>query len=257
MITSFLQGGLGNQMFQIMAAYSLSREVNEDLYFDFDKCFTPNQGFTSSRYVKNLFKNLKKDDNSKHNHKIYRQNGFDYKEIPKEKNLLLIGDFQSEKYFEKYKNEIGGVFNLDENKMSYMKDYVSKLSNNQKMTSIHVRRGDYLTKPNYHPTQSIEYYKTSIDLIGDSNFIFISDDIKWCKENIYGENIFYSEFTNEIDDLYLMMMCDNNILSNSSFSWWGSYLSPYQNKIIAPKLWFGVDGPQDTQDIYNKNWIII
>jgi hypothetical protein len=97
-----------------------------------------------------------------------------------------------------------------------------------------------------------------MNLIGDSTFIFISDDINWVKENFKGDNIIYSPFKSDIDDLTLMVKCDNNIIANSSFSWWGAYLNKNENKkIIAPKEWFGPNGPKDTQDIIPENWLKI
>jgi hypothetical protein len=58
MITSKLIGGLGNQMFQISAAYALSMDVNDDYGFDFNTCHTPAQGNTSNKYKDNIFLNL-------------------------------------------------------------------------------------------------------------------------------------------------------------------------------------------------------
>jgi hypothetical protein len=53
-----------------------------------------------------------------------------------------------------------------------------------------------------------------------------------------------------------MTMCDNNIISNSSFSWWGSYLNDYTDKkIIAPNKWFSNNGPTDTQDVIPNTWV--
>ena len=57
MITSFLQGGLGNQMFQITAAYALSRDLGVDCAFNLNRCHTPAQGNTSNKYKDNIFKN--------------------------------------------------------------------------------------------------------------------------------------------------------------------------------------------------------
>ena len=91
-----------------------------------------------------------------------------------------------------------------------------------------------------------------------SSFIFVSDDIKWVKENFKSENYYFADFNNEILDFTLITMCDNVVISNSSFSWWGSYLNNNENKtIIAPYKWFGSQGPKDTQDIYNKEWVVL
>ena len=80
--------------------------------------------------------------------------------------------------------------------------------------------------------------------------------MSWVKENFIGDNFFYSQYDNEILDLSLMSICDNNIISNSSFSWWGAYLNKNKNKtVIAPNQWFGPNGPKDTQDIIPENWI--
>lgn len=256
MISSYLQGGLGNQMFQIAAAYSLSREINTECMFDFNKCYTPNQGNVSNKYIDNIFKNIKNFDLNSHNLVTFHQKNFAYSELPKVDNLILLGDFQSEKYFINYIKEIKNLFNFDENKKNEIRSKLMSISNNDTITAVHVRRGDYLNKPNYHPVCSVEYYKKSFDIIG-GKFIFISDDIDWCKNTFNGENFYYSNFTNEIDDLYLIMMCDNQIIANSSFSWWGAYLCPFNNKVIGPSTWFGPYGPQDTQDIIIKNWIKI
>jgi hypothetical protein len=59
-------------------------------------------------------------------------------------------------------------------------------------------------------------------------------------------------------DLFLMSQCDNNIIANSSFSWWGAYLNKnIGNKVVSPKNWFGKLGPKDTQDLIPDNWITI
>ena len=60
----------------------------------------------------------------------------------------------------------------------------------------------------------------------------------------------------ELEDLWLMSLCDNNIIANSSFSWWGAWLNQNKNKkIIYPSFWFN-NGP-DSSQIGGENWVII
>ena len=59
MITSILQGGLGNQLFQIATTFSLSQELKTSYSFDFEKCMTMNQGFSSIKYADTFYKKIK------------------------------------------------------------------------------------------------------------------------------------------------------------------------------------------------------
>ncbi len=256
MITSYLQGGLGNQMFQIAAAYSLSKKINTNCEFDFNKCYTPNQGNVSTKYQDGLFKKIKNNDLNFNLFKKYHQPNFKYNELPLIDNQILIGDFQSEKYFKEFKDEIISQFYFDDLIHTKVKTFIRETVGDNDVTAIHVRRGDYTSKPNFHPTCDYTYYHKGMELINTDKYIVISDDIEWCKKTFIGEKYIFSPFTNEIDDLYLIMNCDNHIIANSSFSWWGAYLSKnINNKVIAPITWFGPLGPQDTNDIYLNKWI--
>jgi hypothetical protein len=257
MITSYLQGGLGNQMFQMAAAYSLSLKLNVECKFDFNSSFVSTQGHAANKYKDNIFKNINNSDINFKTLHVYREPYFKYDELPLSDNLILLGNFQSEKYFIDNKNEVINMFSFDENINNEVKQFILENTNGSKLTAIHVRRGDYLLKPNFHPSCDMNYYNQAIEIINDDKYVVLSDDIEWCKENFIGDKFIFSPFTNEIYDLHLMMNCDNHIIANSSFSWWGAYLCEKNNKVVAPKIWFGPDGPQDTQDIYINNWIKI
>lgn len=259
MISCRLQGGLGNQMFQISAAYALALRNNDTAVFNFNQCYTPQQGYTSNKYRSNIFSKVNVVDNYDYSI-IYHEPKFSYLEIPYINNMLLNGCFQSEKYFLDFKDEILKLFVLSNDDKDIIKELVPIFKNrNKKITSVNIRRGDYLNNLNHHTLCSLEYYKKSIEIIGDSYFVFTSDDLKWVIENFgENENYFYPNFKNEIIDLTMMSMCDNHILSNGTFSWWGEYLSNNENKItIAPKKWFGPSGHKDTEDLYNKSWFVI
>jgi len=271
-ITAKLMGGVGNQMFQIAAAKGLTMKLKE-LYpeeyknvrcvFDFNKCDTQLQGNVSNTYKDDFFRLIPNETINKLKYN-FKENGFSYSEIPpvKEwvKGLELFGYFQSPKYFHDYRDDILNTFYFSEERIEKIYDFLNSVGGGEddRVTAVHVRRGDYLNNPGYHPTCGIEYYQKAMEIIGDSKFVFISDDIEWCKENFKGENIYYSPFTSELDDLTLISNCDNQIIANSSFSWWGAYLCKLEdNIVIGPRTWFGPKGPQDTHDILLDDWIKI
>jgi len=259
MLTCKLQGGIGNQMFQIAATYALALRNNDTTGFDFQLCHTPMQGNTSYTYSKNILKNVTNvlNINTK---KHYNEEKFSYSELPYASNLCLNGYFQSEKYFEDYKDKVIDLFYLKGGNEIVIDSLLStaRKLNRKPITSIHIRRGDYVKNSDFHNVLDVEYYKKAMEIIGDSVFIFISDDLEWVKENFKGDNFIYSPFKSDVDDLTLMTLCDNNIIGNSSFSWWGAYLNRFESKqVIAPKKWFGPKGPQDTQDLFPDNWIVI
>ena len=252
MVSCKLQGGLGNQLFQIASTHALALRNNDISGFNLNDCYTPLQGNPSSSYRTNILKDINHVESHTFRN-VYFEPTFSYQQIPYSKDLMLQGYFQSEKYFIDHKEEIIKLFNPNLNKKLVL-DFIVGID--KQITSIHIRRGDYLKNEKFHKTCSMEYYKQSMNLIGDSVFIFFSDDMDWVKKNFKGDNFLFSPFTEEIDDLTLMSECNNNIIANSSFSWWGAYLNQNENKkVVAPKDWFGVNGPKDTQDIIPKNWV--
>ena len=85
-----------------------------------------------------------------------------------------------------------------------------------------------------------------------------SDDLDWCKETFLGNRFTFISGNRDYQDLFLMSMCKNNIIANSSFSWWGAWLNTNLNKkVIAPKKWFGPQLSLSSDDIYPNTWEII
>lgn len=248
MIGSLLQGGLGNQMFQISTAFALAKRNNDESCFNFDYCHTPLQGHTSNKYKDLIFSNICNRKDVQYS-SIYEEPKFSYSEIPYQENLLLRGYFQSYKYFDDFEKEIQDLFKLPTNV------FENTITN---LTSVHVRRGDYVKLNEYHGVCSMDYYKSAMEEIGNGPFLFVSDDMDWVKENFKGDNIFYSNPIDETLDLAVMTICKNNIIANSSFSWWGAYLNKNEDKkVITPSQWFGPKGPKDTQDLIPPTWIKI
>jgi hypothetical protein len=90
------------------------------------------------------------------------------------------------------------------------------------------------------------------------NILVFSDDISWCKDNLKFDKMNFIEGLDNVEDMWLMSLCDNNIIANSSFSWWGAWLnSNFNKKVIAPLHWFGDSANLNTSDIIPTNWIRI
>lgn len=265
MIYCNLKGGLGNMLFQIAATKSVSIDIGVDCcfpnlidnlnYLNADNLYNPKLNH-SLEYLK-IFQKLNVSDPIN----IIDSLTYPFEFIPHQYiplgNFFISGFFQSEKYFVHNRQEIIDFIKMPESIGNVITSkYSSVLA--QKTTSIHVRRGDYVIHPNHHPTQSLDYYLSAIELVKDKTDIFVvfSDDIQWCKNNFKDLNAIYIENEKDYIELYLMSFCNNNIIANSSFSWWGAWLNENKNKIvIGPKLWFGSSITHKTDDIIPETWI--
>jgi hypothetical protein len=246
MIVSAVKGGLGNMMFQIAAGSSLAKDVGTDYAYTYD-LWGSSTSYDIAKYPTTIFKNISKVsvNNLKVNeYRKYVEPSFEYQKIPQIDNLLLDGYFQSQKYFGNKEDYIRKLFVVDINDL--YKDY----------TFLHVRRKDYLKFKDVHPVCTVDYYNKALEFITPEKCIIISDDIQWCKENFTSSQFEFSESIDDLQDLSTMKSCKNGIISNSTFSWWGAALSEKQ-KVVAPSVWFGPQGPKSWSDVYCNTWKII
>lgn len=185
------------------------------------------------------------------------ENGHQYQELPFEeswrnKNIIIEGYRQSEKYFKQHREEI-----------LYLLGF--KWEMKEGAVSIHVRRGDYLHLQEKHILYSIEYMRKATSYfynLGYDHFKVFSDDIAWCKvefakEDFAAFKIEFSTNENEVDDAVEISCCEHNINSSSTFAWTGAWMNKNPNKIIiTPEKWFQ-DGWMglDTSDIVPNEWI--
>jgi len=162
-------------------------------------------------------------------------------------NSDLSGYFQSYKYFENIQDEI-------KNDFTFKKNIVLE----NPYATIHVRRTDYLASSNSLINLSLDYYKEAIEMLPDVQFLVMSDDIDWCREQDVFKNCSFSYYS-AYEDLSIMTKAIANITANSSFSWWGAWLNQNLGKIvIAPNKWFGPALPDhNTKDLIPSDWIVI
>ena len=247
--------GLCNQMFQVSAALSYAKDNKFQAIFP---CLRDTKKY--GNYTDNIFRKLIIDKDMPPNYLWYSQRGFSYTPIPKSNSSILIYNcyLQSEKYFSHNRKLILETFSASKEDENYLKEKYGNILNCNKTISCHIRRGDYISLKEIHtPLCESNYYNDALDNFEDGILFVFSDDIKWCKENFKTDNremVFVEE--KDYLELYLMSMCNDNIIANSTFSWWGAWLNKNKNKkVIAPKEWFGVKQTESDEDLIPEKWI--
>ena len=267
MIYLNLKGGLGNMMFQIAAAKSISLSKKTDYsfpnlhshinYLTLENTYNPKVNYCVEYLSLPFLKNANTSQSFLSVKTVTYPFHFEDISIPTS-HVRIDGFFQSEKYFKKHEKEILELFLPNEKILDNInKKYFELL--NKKTTSMHIRRGDYIKNSTHHFVQDIEYFNQAMSIVDSETdkYLVFSDDIEWCKENFKGDKIVFIENEKDYNELYLMSMCNNNIISNSSFSWWGAWLNQNHSKtIIGPKNWFGQSLQYlKTDDIIPNKWI--
>ncbi len=287
MIIVRLSGGLGNQMFQYALGRRLASDRKVPLGLDlrwFEKhperpyrldAFQIQADILGSREVdrltsggKNFF--IREWRKLQHFFPYYQRTivkqekiGFDANILNVPSTAYLDGYWQSELYFTPIENLIRQQFQLKDPRLVNM-EIANEISNSNSV-SIHVRRGDYATNQKINKSHGLcpkEYYFKAAEYMSNklcnSRFFVFSDDILWAKENLSSiKSITFvsSDEMNDLQEFSLMRFCHNHIISNSTFGWWGAWLSDYGDKIvIAPQNWFG--SPEIKYfDLVPRNWL--
>lgn len=189
--------------------------------------------------------------------------GFDENVLKLGPDAYLQGFWQSEKYFIDIASQIRKDFTLKNLVPQATEELLNEIDNTESLC-VHLRRTH--GGGSYHKKYDMDYYENGIRYIAekkkiDKIFVF-SDDIEWCKDNIkfnYPTVFIGREYalSKGEGDLLLMSKCKNFIIPNSTFSWWGAWLSSNPDKIvITPKEWFG-NTTISTDDLIPENWVRI
>lgn len=272
MIIVRLKGGMGNQMFQYALGRALSLKYNVPLGFDLSFLLdtTPRLNFTFRNYdldifnvkaeivpsrkipfvnrmfkgkIGRIFEHLRKFSFVKG---VEQSFSFDPSVLNIGPDAYLDGYWQSPKYFENIESVIRNDFTFNINFSDNILNLAEEIRNCNSLC-VQVRRGDYVGNKT-HEVVGIDYYKNAIEKIKnlvkiDKIYVF-SEDIKWCEDNIKFEfpTMFVGKDyvgTKNEGHLFLMSQCKNFIIPNSTFAWWGAWLSSNVDKVvIVPKKWF-------------------
>jgi hypothetical protein len=281
MIIQNFFGGIGNQLFQYAAAYSLSLKIKKKIFYDYS--LFSSFKFAQNNKIKNIFRvNIYKNKRSKFFYFLFsnfikkiilrisflnkfqtfymtENNFYKFKNYSSDP-ILMLGYWQDINFFLNNEEELKN--NLVFRKFKKNKVLLS-LINIKNSVSIHIRMGDYLSKKNnVNYVLPIDYYISAIHIMNvklNNPFYFIFSDEKNLIHLTLAEQFKKNKFIlvntdKDYKDLYYMTLCKHNIMSNSTFSWWGAWLNKNKKKlIIYPKTWFKNNMPNP--NIFYKDWI--
>ncbi len=292
MVIAQIIGGLGNQMFQYAAGRALSIRGGSPLALDisgFDG-YGLHQGFELKRVFGHTFAIASPDEMaevlswqaSPIIRRIVARKPFSFfcgQRCVVEPHFnywagietltgdcYLSGYWQSEKYFDAVAEQIRDdfVFRLP---ASGENAELAKNIQGTMAISLHVRRGDYANNPKTTATHglcSLDYYQAAIQRVtqemSDPYFYIFSDDINWARAHLKIDfphrYVDHNQGAESYNDMRLMSLCRHHIIANSSFSWWGAWLNPREDKmVLAPKKWFA--NGADVRDLFPQEWIAL
>jgi len=261
MIYIYPVGGLGNMFFHIASIYTLAKDNGDDICLlnidekikeldaatNITDTWSDTKHSVKYRYFLDRFPQKVGDVPQKITHP------FQYVPITYRPETRYFGYFQTEKYFKHRRNEILELFKPDDSFQEKINEY-SDLFNS---ISLHVRRSWVNLKLNHiHLVHTMDYYERALALLPkELRVLVFSDDLEWCKENFIGDRFI---FIDEIDyiSIYLMGKMDYHIISSSTFSWWGAWLSD-SKKVISPVRLYGTGRNIPEGDVIPENWIKI
>jgi len=284
-----LTGGLGNQMFQYAAARRLAHVNASPLELDLSH-FGRNPARTYALAPFNLQASIASLDEVawfNGREKIRRLKYLVYSFHPRlhwqwvmqrslyfdptilnlKGNVYLDGAWQSEKYFA----DLAPILRQElvvRSEPDEVNRALSEQIHSVESVSLHIRRGDYATNPTtrrVHGLCSLDYYRSAVRWMGERvsqpQFFVFSDDPEWARENLQLDYpttfVSHNGADKHYEDLRLMSQCRHHIIANSSFSWWGAWLSAYPQKIvIAPRQWFQ-EFEYDIGDIIPAAWHLL
>jgi hypothetical protein len=251
-ITAHLMGGMGNLLFIVAASFALSKKYKTKLRFYCNSDLWRDSKRQNIKKYK-MFETFDIDCvNNRKSGITYREPHFFYDSVTLDRRIhnCIYGYFQSYKYFNTYKSEFINMLHNPYKQAieETLKKYSHSHSNNSTV-SIHVRRTDYLALSDVHLNLDMSYYEEAMSHFSaeNSTFVIFSDDVEFIRREPVFQKCNHKHIVTSEDDEYcfwLMAACEHNIIANSSFSWWASYINSNPNKIIiSPNRWFGQKGP--------------
>lgn len=255
-------GEFGNQLFQIAA--TVGHAVKSNQSYIFPKW----QGLVSGHQYSQYFEYpIMETDSLLNCEQIWNEPHFHYCDIPIiEENLNLFGYFQSEKYFKHCEDVIRKTFTPNKilkniNLLDYKNTVCIQLRfyDNNRPYSTRSLRLDPQNDFYYNVEDNLDFFKKAINYFGKGKIYFIVTNNPDKAEQMFGkyDNFYIMKNYNYIEQFFIQTKCEHNIISNSSFGWWGAWLNQTPDKVVfAPTNWFK-NKEMLTNDLYPSEWMLL
>lgn len=290
MIVAAIMGGLGNQMFIYATGYAMARRAGTDLrlslrFFDtYDHANLPPRPYTLDRFTitgrpmslaQRCWVSATVSTRSSNRYRrMFGRLPFPKMEWTDDhilgddprvhhpaRNTLLTGGWQSEKLFGEYREDLLREFRFRDPPMGRNADLAREIMGSEAI-AVHFRRTDYLLAETLTKPCSPEYYRRALAATQarypDGRYFIFTDDPEWVRSNaelpagstLVSHNLGPASF----EDMRLMSQCRHFVIANSTFSWWGAWLSARPGKtVIAPAIWYE-GGHSAEPDLVPVSW---
>ena len=180
------------------------------------------------------------------------------------RNVWMLGYWQAAGYAQMVADVLRQHLTYTTPATGRNEELLRQIAGQPNAVSLHIRRGDYQLVGGGHLLLPMNYYHLAIarlrEQIPNPHFYVFSDDVAWARANLPTDYpttfVDHNDQHHGFEDLRLMSACRHHIIANSSFSWWGAWLSkPDQGLTLAPAPW--VPGRPVKPALYPPGWQII
>jgi len=289
MVIARISSGLGNQLFQYATARALSIRLGSRLYLD-RTLFGPHEPYVcelpryniraalAGRVTTALARHGTESPPPRFKARaaaavarrcftciVDRQAGYDARLGEVRGNVILRGHWETEKYFVDHRDVIRRELTLRHAPDQVNAGLVAEMAGREAVC-VHIRRGDRERVPElraFHGLCPLSYYEAGLTRIREHCqnpwFYVFSNDPDWVRANLRlpGPSTYVTHNLRKQDyeDLRLMTACKHFVIANSTFSWWGAWLSNHPDKlVIGPKNWFAVEHAS-VPDLLPPTWV--
>ncbi len=284
LLSTWFVGALGNEMFAMASLIGLAKSrgmtpfvPEENIVRSVFRISIPGE---STLGIKNSSE-IKWTKHWEHHSNIFRATV--HSEIPTNSDVILVGYFQSWKYFLGMESLLRTQFAFKEETRNTAQTFIShgleRSFNNQArrgdvvIIGVHVRRGDMLKDANVHlgyTVADVQYIKRAMHLFevmfSQQKLLYVvctdpnPETLEWAEQTVQSGRqhpVVFSRGQSAGIDLAILSFSDHVIQTVGTFGWWGAFLSGGRSTYYGghPKPGSALAASFNTSDYHLAHWI--